>query len=1372
VLVVVQEAGEQRIVEIVINDPTASFGDLAATIGLDSGVSWFVDSEPIAADDPIATIVFNGSVLSDVLTDTATALEGPGLRLDQIAGSDVGWTRHLRRGPNVLGRSPDVELQIDDPSTSGRHCRIDRGEYDAVEVTDLGSRNGTRVGGQRVTSAALAHGDVMWAGSCVYRLASRVQSRPFLGATGLDGVPGRLSFNRPPRAAAPENTPPIVLPEPAKAPASTPIAFSVAAVVAPLIMAAAMVMILGSARFALFALLSPVVAIVSWVESRSRATREVRRYGDDRQRRVAGFDAALSLLDGNERALRWQRQPDLCELLSWMHGPGTRLWERRSSHPDVLTVGIGVADEAWRPGTDSGVVDADLEPIMGRRLIDVPVELKLVPGEVVGVVGHLHEARSVARAIVVSLAATVGPSDLHLVVAAERNQLRDWGWAAWLPHTASGAGDVAGLGRPWVLDETDAAHSLVSLIAARDAAGVGRAVNTKTRSGVLVIDGVSMTTGRASQARRMWSDPDLGWGGLVLAEREDQLPSECTVVIDVGADDGHSRVRWLREGRSADNVSTTRVSQARALLAARAIARLDDPDLNDTNSTLPSSLALGDIVGFGATEKAICSAWERASAVSNSSLRAPIGESVEGVFELDLVSDGPHALVAGTTGSGKSELLRTWIGSLAAGYSPSALNFVLIDYKGGSAFDGVSGLPHVVGLVTDLDEHLGQRALTCLRAELMWREQELRAKGVGDIADVEDGSLPRLVVVIDEFASMATELPDFLDSLVGIAQRGRSLGVHLILATQRPAGAVSDNIRTNTNLRIALRVQDVADSMDVIGDSAASMLARTVPGRACVRLGPGEVVTIQTAHITGPRLDPNMGKVELVVAAADTRTSSTLAEVLESCAAGFRASGEPPPRRPWPEPLPDVVDSSMLGLVDDHSADATNLVVGVADEPEVQRRSLHGWNLAAGNLMLFGSHGSGVESALGAIAAAAAGASSPSDTHIHAIEFLGSTLRGAESWPHVGGVVGVNEPERLVQLVHRHRSELERRIGLGRGDWPRMLLLIDHIGGLVGDNQSAEGLQLVDDLRRVWTDGPAVGIHCVVGADRVGAAPSAWQSSAGQIWLFSLADPTEYRHFGLAPSQLPTFVESRGVTSAGLVFQLAEVDPQAVSAPAPNEASGGGPVPLVDMSVGLDLDDLDAAELSGEPWSIPVGYDVTTGSVASLSLYRGDHVLVVGPPRSGVSNALAVIAAQLRPHLDLIVMARGDSPLRAAVGPQCLVDSASELLETVSGLSGDSVVIVDDAHLVNDSELADVVSSGGCRVIAGGRSDQLRRNFGHWTSTVGSSRTGLLLRPDIDLDGDLLGVRLARNRRDSAPAGRGILVCDGDVREVQLAIRS
>ncbi|MFD0787482.1 FtsK/SpoIIIE domain-containing protein, partial [Micromonospora azadirachtae] len=240
---------------------------------------------------------------------------------------------------------------------------------------------------------------------------------------------------------------------------------------------------------------------------------------------------------------------------------------------------------------------------------------------------------------------------------------------------------------------------------------------------------------------------------------------------------------------------------------------------------------------------------------------AVLGISLDGPFALDLKRDGPHALVAGTTGSGKSELLQTLVASLAVANRPDAMTFVLVDYKGGSAFKDCVLLPHTVGMVTDLDTHLVSRALTSLTAELKRREHILAEAGAKDIDDYVDllrrepsrTPMPRLLIVIDEFASMIRDLPDFVTGLVNIAQRGRSLGIHLVLATQRPGGVVSPEIRANTNLRIALRVTDSSESQDVLNAPDAATISKSTPGRAFVRLAQSSLVPFQAGRVGGFR---------------------------------------------------------------------------------------------------------------------------------------------------------------------------------------------------------------------------------------------------------------------------------------------------------------------------------------------------------------------------------------------------------------------------------------------------------------------------------------------------------------------------------------
>jgi S-DNA-T family DNA segregation ATPase FtsK/SpoIIIE len=337
------------------------------------------------------------------------------------------------------------------------------------------------------------------------------------------------------------------------------------------------------------------------------------------------------------------------------------------------------------------------------------------------------------------------------------------------------------------------------------------------------------------------------------------------------------------------------------------------------------------------------------------STRAVLGRGPDGVFSVDLSRDGPHALVAGTTGSGKSELLQTLIASLALANRPDELTFVLVDYKGGAAFGPCARLPHTVGLVTDLDGSLVERALASLSAELSRREAVLQAVGAKDVEEhrrrVGGGApLPRLVIVVDEFASLAEELPDFVGGLVGIAMRGRSLGVHLVLATQRPEGVVSPDIRANTNLRLCLAVARETESRDVLDAPVAARISRTTPGRAWARTGHAELTPFQAGRVGGRR--PSVVRrdaapsVEVLPPAdlgaplprrtgpsgqeAADEPVTDLSLLVDACVAAAEQLGLPRQRSPWLPPLPHRLVLADLPAVPDPQAGRPGRVPAVA----------------------------------------------------------------------------------------------------------------------------------------------------------------------------------------------------------------------------------------------------------------------------------------------------------------------------------------------------------------------------------------------------------------------------------------------------------
>ena len=308
-------------------------------------------------------------------------------------------------------------------------------------------------------------------------------------------------------------------------------------------------------------------------------------------------------------------------------------------------------------------------------------------------------------------------------------------------------------------------------------------------------------------------------------------------------------------------------------------------------------------------------------------LRAAIGRDSTGPVTIDLASDGPHAVVGGTTGSGKSELLVAWLLGMAATRSPDELAILLVDFKGGTSFGALPSLPHCVGLVTDLDTAGAARALASLAAEMRHRERLLADAGAKSIEEVPQ--LARLVIAVDEFAAMAADLPELHAQFADLAARGRSLGVHLVLCTQRPAGVVRDAVLANASLRISLRVNNRADSTALIGTDAAARSHDSTPGRAWLAIGSAEPRPVQVA----------------------LATSDDVAAVARHWGSGWR------PRRPWLDPLPhDLAPSSAPGAM------------GLVDLPSEQAQRSLPWHPGLGTLLVVGAGGSGKTTALRAVA--------------------------------------------------------------------------------------------------------------------------------------------------------------------------------------------------------------------------------------------------------------------------------------------------------------------------------------------------------------------------------------------------------------------
>lgn len=503
---------------------------------------------------------------------------------------------------------------------------------------------------------------------------------------------------------------------------------------------------------------------------------------------------------------------------------------------------------------------------------------------------------------------------------------------------------------------------------------------------------------------------------------------------------------------------------------------------------------------------------ERWSSSSTSSAPVVVGMGEDGAVTWDLVTEGPHALVAGTTGSGKSSFLQSILASIALTYAPTRWTFLLVDYKGGAAFAELRELPHSLGLLTNIDAHEVRRLSAALHAELDRRMDLLRQAGAGSFEELQRRSpeppLARLLIVVDEFAALVHENPEFVELLLEVGRAGRSLGVHLVLATQRPSGAISDELRASIAVRFALRVASPADSEEVLGSSVAAELPYT-PGLVYMSSLGGTPVLFRSAY-AGVE-DGTLGRVVASVTAAASRSGR-----------------HRPVDSDWVRGLPSAVSLSMLWS----GHDDVEVALGLQDEPG--KLVVGPWSAGArpsGHLHVIGTSGSGKSTVLRTIASAAARLQLPQDLEIYTLGFgPDRSLRAVASLANAKYVGDATSPVDAMQILRiaegeaaRRTLALERKITAMRMRpgatlldlGPALLLIVDDLHRLLREDREAGPL-----LERLAASPAAVGVDLLVSTDLSAALMPPLRAFERKLVL-RLSSVDDYQSLGVAPSQLP-----------------------------------------------------------------------------------------------------------------------------------------------------------------------------------------------------------------------------------------------------------
>jgi DNA segregation ATPase FtsK/SpoIIIE, S-DNA-T family len=1108
------------------------------------------------------------------------------------------------------------------------------------------------------------------------------------------------------------------------------------------------VMVIASVGFVFLGGLSPtslmmgaMMAVSTVGMAAGGGDRLVRRGQLDQDRRdylryLAGVRASVRTARADQRAaLEWVHpHPRALLTLPRSH----RAWERRRSHPDFLRVRIARGRQRLAVrlvAPPSGPVD-ELEPVCAvalRRFVrmhavvaDLPLALQLRGFAAVAVGGDVSQARGLVRAVLAELLVFHAPEDLSVAAVVGTVAAPDWEWLKWAPHAQDAdARDGAGSRRLICPSLATLEEWLGAELADRPCFS-RPAAPAEWRPVVVVVDGARPT----GAERLVCEDGVAGVTVIGVGDVLDALPARARLQLEVA--DG--RVGARSSGRETEWLGAVDVmSVAEAESVARQLAPLRLGAAPAGTDQLSTAIHPGALLGLpDLGRRRAAPPWS--SRPLPDRLRVPIGSTDAGeAVHLDLKEAalggmGPHGLVIGATGSGKSELLRTLVLGLAATHSPEEVNLVLVDFKGGAAFAGLARLPHAAAVITNLaaDLTMVDRMWAALSGELNRRQELLRAAGnvgnVGEYAAVRARralpALPALLVICDEFSELLSQKPELTDLFVTIGRLGRSLGVHLLLASQRLEEGRLRGLDSHLSYRIALRTFSAAESRAVLGSADAHELP-SVPGSALLKYDTTSMVRFKTAYVSGPHRErlgaeadvdrvtrsirpfsaghvPEPLKPEPRMDRPEAGTATLLDAVVESLARHGPRAHEVwlPPLDESPalgQLLPGVAYTAERGLTASGMG-RLRVPVAVVDRPYLQRRDVLSLDLAgaAGHVAVVGGPHSGKSTALRTLISALGLTHTPDEVQVYCVDVGGGSLAALAGLPHVGAVAGREDGELIRRTVAQLRGLLARRErefrragidsiatfrarranGSHSDEHGDVFLVVD---GWLPFRQEFEELE--PQVAALAGQGLSYGVHLVLSANRWADIRPALRDQLGSRIELKLGDSAESEVGRAAAAAVPAGRPGRGLStdaehllmavptrdSAGAELNIAQADlVDQVSAAWHSDPSRRDAPPVRLLPAVLPSSTLPQA--GDDARGVPIGVRETDLGPVFLDVELEPLLLVFGDAQSGKSAFLRLMAGGVvarygaeRARILAVDYRRG---LLDAIPPECLAGYA------------------------------------------------------------------------------------------------------------------
>ncbi|MET7425263.1 type VII secretion protein EccCa [Dactylosporangium sp. NPDC005555] len=927
-------------------------------------------------------------------------------------------------------------------------------------------------------------------------------------------------------------------------------------------------------------------------------------------RRLSQLRAQLRDTIKKQREAIYYRHPDPSVL--WSLVTGARLWERRRGDADfsVARIGLG-AQEVVTPLIPPQTRPVDeLEPLCAMALRKFVATYTVVPDLPVAIAlrdfSHVYirgtdeqTVRDLVRALLAQMVTFHSPDDLLIGVAVADAQAPQWSWVKWLPHAAHPTKvDAVGAVRLFTPGVTGLEAMLDDVLANRPRFDPAVAQNFAGPHTVVVIDGGST----AGSDHLMTEGGVAGVTIIDLSNPPPRLLDDTTVVLDIAADGAVS-------GTTMDGTiqigKADRLHPAEAEVLARELAPLRLSAASFAESTsVTVDLGLAELLELGdPAEFDLAQAW--ASRPNRDRLRVPIGMGADNrPIDLDIKESaqdgmGPHGLLVGATGSGKSELLRTLVLALAVKHNPEILNFVLVDFKGGATFTALDRLPHTSAVITNLADELSlvDRMLGAIQGELVRRQELLRKTGNyasqrdyerARAAGVPLGPLPSLLIIVDEFSELLTARPDFIDMFVQIGRVGRSLGVHLLLASQRLEEGRLRGLETHLSYRLGLRTFSSMESRTVLGVPDAYELPRS-PGHGYLKAGTEGLIRFKAAYVSGAyRRDgalPTVGgravdavrdfttayvtppreteQADEAPEPEETHVGETLLDVLVRRMEGQGTAAH----QVWLPPLdePPTLDQLLLQIVQSPErgltvADASlhgrlHGVAGIIDKPYEQLRDPMWLDLsgAGGNVMVVGAPVTGKTTFLRTLVSSLALLHTPREVQFYGLDFGGGGLSALAGLPHVGGIANrrdVNTVRRTVAEVYgllQARDGLFAELGMdGIAAYRRsqrtggpaaedpfgdVFLVVDGWATLRGEFEDLEPM-----VSEIANRGLGYGIHILASTNRWMDIRTATRDMFTTKVELRLGDPSDSAINRRAAVNVPEQAPGHGLTADGFHF--------------------------------------------------------------------------------------------------------------------------------------------------------------------------------------------------------------------------------------------